>query len=182
MFLGGEFTIDHRGKHISFDFTDNVLDATKAVELQNVVEEHSTEVKVEDEDCDYSEAKNLVYKDCDHEMWKYYSCDWFVEGWQHRAIRYKSMSELLAANKGYYKREGQRGRNAQIDKLLYAEDCDAYFIIRTISRQMKVEHRTNVWRVYYVYTCRLQPVNLFGGRIVNDDEDADSEEIEFVPA
>lgn len=182
LFLGGEFTIDHRAKRISFGFTDTILNATRPVSIDNVVEEHSTEVKVEEEQCNYSEAKNLVYKDCDHEMWKYYSCDWFVKGWQNRVLRYNSMRELLEANKGYFKWEGRRGRNSQIDKLLYAADCDAYFIIRTLSRQMKVEFNSGFVRVYFIYTCRLQPVNLFGGRIVNDDEDADSEEIEFVPA
>lgn len=34
----------------------------------NVVKEHSTDFKIEDGQCDYSESKNLVYKDCDHEM------------------------------------------------------------------------------------------------------------------
>ena len=108
-----------------------------------------------------------------------YSCDWFIEGWQNRVVRYKTMSELLAANRGYRTWRGQRGRNAQIDKLLYAEDCDAYFLIRTISRERKIDFSPGLIRIYYLYTCRLQPVNLFGGRIVNDEEDADSEEIEF---
>ena len=182
LFLGGEFDFDHRGKRITFAFTHEVLADKPTVCIADVVEEHSTEVKVEEEDCDYSEAKNLVYKDCDHEMWKYYSCDWFIEGWQNRVVRYKTMSELLAANRGYRTWKGQRGRNAQIDKLLYAEDCDAYFLIRTISRERKIDFSPGLIRIYYLYTCRLQPVNLFGGRIVNDEEDADSEEIEFVPA
>ena len=135
----GEFDFDHRGKRITFAFTHEVLADKPTVCIADVVEEHSTEVKVEEEDCDYSEAKNLVYKDCDHEMWKYYSCDWFIEGWQNRVVRYKTMSELLAANRGYRTWRGQRGRNAQIDKLLYAEDCDAYFLIRTISRERKID-------------------------------------------
>ncbi len=182
LFLGGEFDFDHRGKRIPFAFTNAVLADKQPVAIANVVEQHSTEVKVEEEDCAYSECKNLLYKDCDHEMWKYYSCDWFIKGWQHRVVRYKSMRDLLDANKDYATWKGTRGRDAQIDKLLYAEDCDAYFLIRTISRKQTVEVRGGRFYVYYLYTCRLQPVNLFGGRIVNDDEDADSEEIEFVPA
>lgn len=141
LFLGGEFDFDHRGKRISFAFTNDVLADKRPVALDNIVEEHTTEVKVEEGQCDYSESKNLLYKDCDHEMWKYYSCDWFIEGWQNRVVRYKTMSELLAANRGYRTWKGQRGRNSQIDKLLYAEDCDAYFLIRTVSRKVQVEIR-----------------------------------------
>lgn len=182
LFLGGEFDFDHRGKRISFAFTLATLADKRPVRLDNVVEEHSTEVKVDEDRCDYSEAKNLVYKDCDHEMWKFYSCDWFVKGWQNRVVRYNSMSELLADNKGYATWRGQHGRNNRIDKLLYAEDCDAYFVIRAVARKQVVEMRAGRIYVYYLYKCRLQPVNLFGGRIVSDDEEADSQEIEFVPA
>lgn len=182
LFLGGEFDFDHRGKRISFAFTQATLAEKQPVKLENIIDEHSTEVKVEEENCEYSEQKNLVYKDCDHEMWKFYSCDWFIKGWQNRVVRYKSMRELLEANKGYATWKGQHGRNNTIDKLLYAEDCDAYFVIRAVSRQIQVEFRAGRVYVYYLYKCRLQPVNLFGGRIVNDNEDADSQEIEFVPA
>lgn len=182
LFLGGEFDFDHRGKRISFAFTQAALAEKQPVKLENIVDEHSTEVKVEEENCEYAEQKNLVYKDCDHEMWKFYSCDWFIKGWQNRVVRYKSMMELLQANKGYATWRGQHGRENRIDKLLYAEDCDAYFVIRAVSRQIQVEVRAGRIYVYYIYKCRLQPVNLFGGRIVSDDEDADSQEIEFVPA
>lgn len=182
LFLGGEFDFDHRGKRISFAFTQATLAEKQPVKLENIVEEHSTEVKVEEENCEYAEQKNLFYKDCDHEMWKFYSCDWFIKGWQNRVIRYKSLTELMNANKGYATWRGQHGRNSNIDKLLYAEDCDAYFVIRAVSRQIQVEIRAGHIYVYYLYKCRLQPVNLFGGRIVNDDEEADSQEIEFVPA
>ena len=182
LFLGGEFDFDHRGKRITFAFTQATLASKSAVCLENVVEEHSTEVKVDEDRCEYLEAKNLVYKDCDHEMWKFYSCDWFIKGWQNRVIRYKSLSELMNDNKGYATWRGQHGRNSNIDKLLYAEDCDAYFVIRAVSRQIQIEVRAGHIYVYYLYKCRLQPVNLFGGRIVGDDEDADSQEIEFVPA
>lgn len=182
LFLGGEFDFDHRGKRISFAFTQATLAEKQPVQLEHIIEEHSTEVKVEEENCEYAEQKNLFYKDCDHEMWKFYSCDWFIKGWQNRVIRYKSLTELMNANKGYATWKGKHGRNNNIDKLLYAEDCDAYFVIRAVSRQRVVEWIGKVIYIYYLYKCRLQPVNLFGGRIVNDDEEADSQEIEFVPA
>lgn len=183
LFLGGEFDFDHRGKRISFVFTQATLADKKPIALDKIVSEHSTEVKVEEENCEYAEAKNLVYKDCDHEMWKFYACDWFVEGWQSRVVRYNSMTELLNATKGYRNWDGQHHRNAVVDKLFYAADCDAYFIIRPMSRSVaKITSIGGRVRITFNYKCILQPINLFGGRIVNDDEDADQQEIEFVPA
>lgn len=182
LFLGGEFDFDHRSKRITFAFTQATLAAKRPVCLEDVVEEHSTEVKVDDDRCEYLESKNLVYKDCDHEMWKFYSCDWFIKGWQNRVVKYNSMRELLDANRSYRTWNGQHHRGGQIDKLLYAADCDAYFVIRPVSRQQVVEWRGKIIYVYYRYKCRLQPVNLFGGRIVSEDEDAEQVEIEFVPA
>ncbi|MBD5372302.1 MAG: hypothetical protein HDR75_03015 [Bacteroides sp.] len=181
LFLGGEFTINHRDKTIGFAFTSETLASLPAVQLSNVVNEHTAEVTVEDDKCEYQEAKNLVYKECDHEMWKFYSCDWFVKAWQHNVVRYASMSELLAANRSFRTWNGSNSRGSNMNKLLYAEDLDAYFIIRSLSKTL-VEKRDGWMPNRYSYTMELRPINLFGGRIVNDSEDTDEIEIEFVPA
>ena len=149
LFLGGEFDFDHRGKRISFAFTQATLAEKQPVKLENIIEEHSTEVKVEEENCEYSEQKNLVYKDCDHEMWKFYSCDWFIKGWQNRVIRYKSLTELMNANKGYATWKGQHGRNNNIDKLLYAEDCECFFFPSPATM------KTTIRRARTIKTTRL---------------------------
>ena len=114
-------------------------------------------------------------------MWKFYSCDWFVKAWQHNVVRYASMSELLAANRSFRTWNGSNSRGSNMNKLLYAEDLDAYFIIRSLSKTL-VEKRDGWVPNRYSYTMELRPINLFGGRIVNDSEDADEIEIEFVPA
>ena len=181
LFLGGEFTINHRDKTIDFAFTSDTLASLPAVQLSNVVDEHTAEVTVEDDKCEYQEAKNLVYKECDHEMWKFYSCDWFVKAWQHNVVRYASMSELLAANRSFRTWNGSNSRGSNMNKLLYAEDLDAYFIIRSLSKTL-VDKRDGWMPNRYSYTMELRPINLFGGRIVNDSEEADEIEIEFVPA
>ena len=178
LFLNAEFEINHRAKTVGFAFTHDLVNASGSVELRDVLDEHSTEVSVEDARCEYAEAKNLVYKECDHAVWKYYSCDWFIKAWKDRAVVYESMRELLAANKGWRTWDGQHHRNSQIDRLLYAKDADAYFVIRAVSRTAYFDR----FRLRFTYKCVLQPVNLFGGRIVDDAEDADHIEIEFVPA
>lgn len=178
LFLNAEFEINHRAKSVGFAFTQSVLKASGTVQLRDVIDEHSTEVSVEDARCEYQEAKNLVYKECDHAVWKYYSCDWFIKAWKDRAVVYNSMSELLAANRGWRTWDGQHHRNSQIDRLLYAKDADAYFVIRAVSRSAYFDRI----RLRFTYKCVLQPVNMFGGRIVDESENADQIEIEFVPA
>ena len=124
------------------------------------MDEHTAEVTVEDDKCEYQEAKNLVYKECDHEMWKFYSCDWFVKAWQHNVVRYASMSELLAANRSFRTWNGSNSRGSNMNKLLYAEDLDAYFIIRSLSKTL-VEKRDGWMPNHYSYTMELRPINLF---------------------
>lgn len=182
LFMNCEFDFDHRNKRIGFAFTKDILAAKTVVKLDDVVEEHSTEVKVEETRCEYAEAKNLIYKECDHEMWKFYSCDWYIKGWGDRFVKYDHMRDLLSANSWLKTWNGNSMRGSNLNKLLYAADVDTYFIIRAISRvdtgQRTFDGKLIVWQ----YKCILQPVNLLGGRIVDDSEDADQQEIEFVPA
>ena len=88
----------NRGKTIDFAFTEATLLAIRPVRLDNIIDEHTVEVTVEEDKCEYREAKNLVYKECDHEMWKFYSCDWFIKAWKAGAVRYKSMREIGRAH------------------------------------------------------------------------------------
>ncbi len=92
------------------------------------------------------------------------------------------MRELLDALTARIARNGQHHRGGQIDKNFSMPPTDAYFVIRPVSRQQVIEWWGNIIYVYYRYKCRLQPVNLFGGRIISEDEDAEQVEIEFVPA
>lgn len=180
LLLGAEFDFDHRQRRVNFDFTADRLAAKDVVAIGNVVEEYSSDVKAEEKKCDYQDAKNLVYSDCDHEMWKFYSCDWFVNNWpEDRILKYDTMIELFEDNKKYALWRGGHRDSIPNDKLLYAADCDSYFIFRPVTRRLVL---TGALSGYFEYYCILQPVNLFGGRIVNDDEDAEKVEIEFVPA
>ena len=181
LFMGCEFNFDHRAQRITFAFTKSIVNAKPAVRLDKIVEEHSTEVKVENDHCEYSEAKNLAYKECSHQMYKYYSCDWFIRGWQSNVQRYNTLNELLTANRGYASWDGRGGRGSNMNKLLYAANVDTYFIIRTVSRVQNGymgDGRTKRW----IYKCVLQPVNSLGPRIVDDSDEAQTDEIEFVPA
>ncbi|MDY2931072.1 MAG: hypothetical protein SOT90_02975 [Muribaculaceae bacterium] len=180
LFLDAEFDIDHRSRHIGFAYSKDILAALPPVAIDKVIDEHTVEVTVEDDNCEYRESKNLVYAECDHELWKFYSCDWYIKSFGAKAVQYNTLSALLAANKDYATWNGTTARGSRLNSLLYAKDLDMYFVIRAIEKTL-VEERENLPN-RYSYKCILQPVNLFGGRIVDDSEDADSNVIEFVPA
>lgn len=179
LFLAGEFDIDHRAKTISFRFSRDVLATTPDIVLESVVDEYSASIKVDGDDCDYIETRNLAYKDAGHQLWKFYSCDWFIKETVPEV--YPDIYALLNNNKGMFTWNGSGGRGAVTNKLFYVTDIDRYFILRAVSREF-VESRPAPLSDRYDYKCVLQPVNEFGERTVNPDEDADSDEIEFVPA
>lgn len=71
--LNGEFNFDHTRKRVSFSFTKNVVETIGSVELTKVIDDFTTNIE-NASDCKYYERKTLKYADCDHYMWKYYSC------------------------------------------------------------------------------------------------------------
>lgn len=89
------------------------------------------------------------------------------------------MSELVEQNKKYSTWDGGNESRRFLEGIFHAADCDAYFLINPVRRTISLDKET---LIRIEYKCRLQPVNLFGGRIVDDSDNAESEEIEFVPA
>ena len=180
LFLEAEFDIDHRAKHIAFRYTKDYLASLAPVYLDNIIDEHSVSVAVEDENCDYVEAKNLAYTQCSHEMWKFYSCDWFIKARKGAAVEYATLNALLQSCRGFATWDGSTHRGSTLDKLFYVKDLDIYFVVRAVEKVL-VEERANLPNIYS-YRCILQPVNLFGARIVDVRADADETLMEFVPA
>lgn len=86
---------------------------------------------------------------------------------------------MLTANKRLAV-DGSTGRGSNIHKVLYATDVDTYFVARAIEKTLIKEDK--VMPNSYSYRYVLQPVNTFGTRIVDEREDADCNEIDFVPA
>lgn len=181
LFLDGQFNIDYRARHISFEFNIDVISSTQPVELKDIVDEHTVEVTIDDPRCEYQEMKNLVYKECNNEMWKFYSCDWFIKSWKDRAVRFETLDELLSDSNLRDALQGIGGRDNNMNKLLYAADVDTYFLVRTVYKTL-IQKRPAPQPNSYKYTYELRPINMFGGRIVDTTEGAQANEIEFVPA
>ena len=77
LFLNGNFEIDSKAMKVSFSFNSGTLGAMNVVPIENVIDSHTVDISKEGDVKDsYIEQKNLAYQDCDHQMWKFYSCPW----------------------------------------------------------------------------------------------------------
>ena len=204
LFLVGEFDFDHKAKTVKFRFSKDVIASLPEIELQSVVDSYDAEISKDgDTLCDYLGSRNLVYKNTEHQLSNYYSCDWMMQQWdENRIIRYDTMDELISYNP--YPSVYWVGTTLHIDNLygkvkpgpawrpdnpdyrsgypayclLYAQDVDTYFVYRSIGTLLTPPLSpglSNTAQRYADYA--LQPVNVFGSRQYSDE----SEDIEFVP-
>ena len=175
LFLGGEFDIDHKNKSIKFSFTSNILLNAETIKIDKVVDSYTTDV-TDTNESNYIEASNVRYKECEHYMWKFYSCPWFLQ--DALVTRYNTLAELIAENKQFARvRSYPRGSN--VNKIFYAKDVNNYFIIRCIRNEYAGTN--SLGREVYDRICVLQPINQFGDKIM-DKENDDAIELDFVPA
>ena len=175
LFLGGEFDIDHKNKSIKFSFTSNILLNAETIKIDKVVDSYTTDV-TDTNESNYIEASNVRYKECEHNMWKFYSCPWFLQ--DALVTRYNTLAELIAENKQFARvRSYPRGSN--VNKIFYAKDVNNYFIIRCIRNEYAGTN--SLGREVYDRICVLQPINQFGDKIM-DKENDDAIELDFVPA
>jgi hypothetical protein len=175
LFLGGQFTIDYSSRTISFAFINKIVAASDTVELTQVVDSHSVDVSPDEQSADFTPIKKFVYKDCDHEMWKFYCCPWFIRDWNDVVLRYDTLAEAINKYKKWA--ETTTGYTpSEINKLIYAADVDLYYIIRCLRTETSDNGKT------YTYIRILQPLNQFGESFDDPDDEADSEELSIVPA
>lgn len=177
LFLYGEFDIDHKNQKITFHFTRTNETNAGTVVLDKVVDSFSSEVSDEDES-KYDGIASVRYKSAEHEMQKFYDCDWFIKQNKDSIVEYETLDDLIAVNKQYAKcRTYPKGGAA--NKILYAKDYDTYFVIRCVRTKYVLTNSLGV-DIYDRY-CILQPINTFGPFIPFEDA-ATEIELEFVPA
>lgn len=191
LFLMCEFNFNHRDKHVVMRFSENALEEIEPVKISTLVDSYETEItNTDDTSCDYIASKRLAYKECSHEMQKFYACDWLIKDWK-LVKKYDTLSQLLLNNArrsvpGHHRVQwgdtmtvpGTTRETSTIGALLYAEDVDTYFVFRSLGTEyLGTENGKKQYTQVYI----LQPVNVFGSGSV-EDESVETEEIEFVPA
>ena len=171
-FLNGTFETEPKTKNITFSFNRSAIAEMEVVPIEKVIDSHSVEIaKEEDVKDSYVEQKNLAYRDCEHHMWKFYSCDWATSRMPtHVYDNYASMksqlnSLLVCAGP----------LNAwQYRYIHLCREEDTCFVL-------KCDHTETVGNVIHHY-MHIQPVNMFKPRIMNGSENADVVELGIVPA
>ena len=193
-FLNGEFDIDHANKHISFCFSTEAISGAGTVELKNIVDEFSSTVE-DAGSCKYREYVNLKFAECDHRKWKYYSCKWFVDmmknqdvilSWSLGTYNYgKFYREVNGAQRLYIEMAGaadyvQEEYNGwSPSHLFYCRAENTYFVIRNYGSYLVDPSQPENLSGNKRYLNTLEPVNMFGDSIV--DENAETIEIKIVP-
>lgn len=175
LFIGGEFEFNHKTKHVDFSFIETIISSTPDVCINTVVDSFSVEID-DDADCGYKGNAHYQYKECDHNMQKYYSCNWFLQENKDNVLEYNTLQELI--NGEIHHRQLDYSENLYTTtKVLYAKDVDMYFILRVWLQELISPGNSS--SDYYTYTI-LQPLNLFGNSSLS--EDTNVIELEFVPA
>ena len=172
LFLNGTFEIEHKTKHIKFTFNSGAIANMELVPIEKVIDSHSVDIaKEEDVRDSYIEQKNIAYQDCDHQMWKFYSCPWATSRiplWSYTNIAsMRSQLGSLLDCAGPY--------NAwQYRYIHYCREEDTCFVMKCVSTQ-------TINNVIHHY-MRLQPINMFGPRVLNGNDNAEVTELGIVPA
>jgi hypothetical protein len=96
--------------------------------------------------------------------------------------KYNTLSEIISLLESY-----QHTYHVMNDKPLkfvyYARDVDTYFVVRTMQQDVfrVITDRDGKKANVYEYYTELRALNQFGGHIVDESDDADETEVEFVP-
>ena len=181
--IGGDFIIDHKARKITFSFVREEQESIAPECIDNVVDSFSADVSQENS-CKYIEQVNMQFADCDHQAWKAYSCDWFIKENSRYIMEFPDMGELDyyfhtyiedVDGRGFLWYEHESCIN-RVNKIFYVKDVNTYFVLRCVyCRKMTGDF------VWWKQLYHLMPVNTFGPRIVNSDDNTETIELKCVP-
>ncbi|MCR5850119.1 MAG: hypothetical protein K6G92_05340 [Bacteroidaceae bacterium] len=172
LFLNGTFELEGKSNRMTFSFNSRTISRLEVVRIERVVDSHSVDIaKEEDVRDSYIEQKNLAFQDCDHQMWKFYSCDWATSRIpMHVYDNYASMKSQLDSLL-----DCAGPMNAwQYRYIHFCREEDTCFVL-------KCDHTATVNNVIHHY-MHIQPVNMFRPRIMNGNDNAEVVELGIVPA
>lgn len=173
LFINGEFNVDERGKTVTFTMNSNTISHMRNVTVSSVVDEHQVEISESEQtrNDSYIEMRNIAYSECTHQLWKYYSCDWVIP--QLRKYTWQNYSTMMSTLSSYLDCTGDYS-HIYYKSVHYCRAEDTYFV-------MKYYRSRNMYGVIHKY-LRMQPVNVFGNKTVNDEDGAQTDEMHIVPA
>lgn len=188
--LEGSFDIDLVTNHVSFRFYDIALD-WPPVTIDTVIDEFSSEVYDENEQCKLLSMRYMGYAKQDSAIGRTYSCQWllseFLNGKVDYITYYKNARELSveAGNNSWLNPKKPLGPRGWHGMCNYLEEEDRYVTGRIISVSTS---KLNLypWPVYSTTLVRVPiSMNQFGPRCVPfkaKDSDSVDYTIDFIPA
>jgi len=194
LLLNGTFDIDHRKKKITFSYVKDITDNLAKVYVKNVIDKFKVEVKKEETD-NFRLAKLKEYEDCDHRVWKLYSCSWLINALQEDIVEYTTMQEffdwthdlrnIILSTTG----DAEQAENMEmLHRIYYVRREDTYFAFRNTGMVTKngvvVDQDGNIEEGgKYVYSRSYAPVpiNIFGNRNYKGKDDK-TVKLKMVPA
>ena len=169
-----EFNIDHKLRHISLTFCDNVEEVKSVVLLPDVVDSFSSEISYEDELCQYKGVANLRYAERSDSKWKLEQCQWLVDMLKKEGLFYKEFRSM----KDFYSWQSEKfgligpttttkdqERGNDVGQLIHIEETDRYYLWKVIYG--------NLSQYPNMYFYRWVEVNRFGDVINNHDSNND---------
>lgn len=183
--LGFSITIDHYNRVVRFSEATPLANLP-VVTIDRVIDDYQSTVTKEDE-CQYLPNKNVGYGNLEHNVGNYYSCPWIFRKLPNMKIfAHDTFAEVCAAARTAIQRGTTHIHNVEdLDSLFYAADVDTYFCLVYNHRYTEVK-----WSWKYIIPIpilitlnlyRLQPVNVVGDRIVDEENWEDVERIDFSP-
>lgn len=174
-FLNGAFTVDSKAKRISFRFHKDMMAEQNIYIINNVVDEHQVEISdKENMQESYVEQMNFAYAEANHNMQKFYDCDWArIQLGYFSYASFDGMKSTLD-NQGLLEIAGAYPNTAQLRKLLYVSGINTFFVLNCYKRKFDNDIKK------MVHYMRLQPVNLFAPHF-SDSEEKDKTELGIVP-
>lgn len=175
---------NHIDKSINFKDKAEIVKEAGEYYVEKVLSEYSAKVSRDEEDAGYLPMKRVKYKDSEEDIWKYWCCPEFLKQQLEKAPqnirRFETWEEALPEIKNFTPfNKFLSNRNRFAGSIIYIKDVDTYFLMRanyTTPDGISVDSSSK-----YMEFAQMTPLNIFGPPVDNYDEDANYEELEFVP-
>lgn len=173
-FLFGEFEIDHIMKSIKYITPEELFDNANIIEITSDINEFSAEVFISESECSAMDASNIKYKESEHIWQKFYDCNGAVKRlWESdMVLEFENITELILQIQDKFWIMENGHRNMNLHKLYYIKNIKKYFCAGCFWEDPESKAKF----------MGLRNVNEFGEKVVSEDKDAKTIELEFVPA
>ena len=168
MLLGGFFEIDRDAKSVRFLFTRKDAGIEETVKIDQVVNEFTCQCS--EKDGQSAKGFALKYADCDHRMWKYYSCQQYIDRLEANNRANPVLSVDDAINSVNYVNSTPVSHNRGLTFCQDTPEGHKYYIARTRKVETRQDNNLDV-------TYGLQRINLCGSK----DTGEDTRELKMVP-